>query len=137
MEVCFWIFAAKFRFGSVYVVIMSYRKQREQAGGVGCSGAKVGNAVKRRTMTTRTMRTNGRRMTTKRPTEVDRHIGKMYVAIWPNIDKEEAYKRSAEIMTADFDVAGGPMHTWGTPCFKKLGPFSYRNVSVYLRFFWI
>ena len=73
-----WIFVAKVRFRSVNVVIMSCRKQREQAGGVGCSGAKVGNAVKRRTMTTRTMRTNGRRMTTKRPTEVDRYIGKMY-----------------------------------------------------------
>ena len=37
----------------------------------------------------------------------------MLVAVWTNIDKKEAYRRVAVIMTADFEVAGGPSHTWG------------------------
>ena len=56
------------------------------------------------------------------------------VAVWTDIDKEEAYRRAAEIMTADFNVAGGPLHTWGQPSVKKIGPFSARNVSVYFLF---
>ena len=39
-------FAAKVRFRSVYIVTMLCQKQREQAGRVGCSGVKVGNAAK-------------------------------------------------------------------------------------------
>ena len=37
------------------------------------------------------------------------------VVVWTNIDKEEAYRRAAVIMTDDFEVAGGPAHTWGEP----------------------
>ena len=55
-------------------------------------------------------------------------------AVWTNMGKEVAYKRAAEIMTADFNVAGGPLHTWGQPSVKKIGPFSARNVSVYFLF---
>ena len=42
------------------------------------------------------------------------------VAVWTNIENVEAYRRAAEIMTADFDVAGGPTHSWGEPSFKKI-----------------
>ena len=56
------------------------------------------------------------------------------VGIWTHIDKEEAYRRAAEIMTADFDVAAGPTNSWGESTLKKIGPFSYRSVSVYFRF---
>ena len=55
-----------------------------------------------------------------------------------NIDKDEAYRRAAEIMTEDFDVAGGPpMHKWGEPSEKKIGPFGQRSVSIYILFYFI
>ena len=128
-------FVRKDRFGTVYVVIMSCRKKSEQAGGVGCSGAKVGNAAKvdedddeeDEWTEDDDEETDGSRSTYKK------YIWKV-VAIWTHIDKEEAYRREAEIMTADFSVVGGPTHSWGQPSLKKIGPFSYRRVSVYFRF---
>ena len=53
----------------------------------------------------------------------------MLVAVWTNIDKEEAYRCAAEILTEDFEVAGGPAHKWGEPSERKIGPFDQRNVS--------
>ena len=53
------------------------------------------------------------------------------VAVWTHMGKEEAYRRAAEIITTDFNIAGGPMHSWGEPSIKKIGPCSARNVSVY------
>ena len=128
-------FARKDRFGTVYVVIMSCRKKREQAGGVGCSGVKVGNAGKvdeeddeeDEWTEDEDEETDESRSTYKK------NIWKV-VAVWTDIDKEEAYRRATEIMVADFNVAGGPSHTWGQPSLKKIGPFSYRSVSVYFRF---
>ena len=52
------------------------------------------------------------------------------VAVWTHITKMEAYKAAAEIMTADFNIAGGPTHSWGEPTDKKIGPCSSRSVSV-------
>ena len=94
---------------------MSCRKQREQAGGVGCSGAKVGNAAKvddddddeeDESTEDDDEETDGSRSTYKK------NIWNV-VAVWTHIEKEQAYRRAAEIMTADFDVAGGPTHSWG------------------------
>ena len=46
------------------------------------------------------------------------------VAAWSNIDKNEAYRRAAEIMTEDSDAAGGlPPTKWEEPSEKKIGPF--------------
>ena len=52
------------------------------------------------------------------------------VAVWTNFTKKEAYRQASEIMTDDFNVAGGPTHTWGEATDKKIGPFSSRSVSV-------
>ena len=52
------------------------------------------------------------------------------VAVWTNVTKKEAYRQAAEIMTDDFNVAGGPTHTWGEATDKKIGTFSSRSVSV-------
>ena len=42
-----------------------------------------------------------------------------FVAVWTNIDKKEAYRRAAEIMTEDFEVAAGRApHKWGEPSEK-------------------
>ena len=54
------------------------------------------------------------------------------VAVWTHMGKEEAYMRAAEIITNDFNIAGGPVHSWGEPSIKKIGPCSARNVSVYI-----
>ena len=53
------------------------------------------------------------------------------VAVWTHMGKEEAYRRTAEIITNDFNIAGGPAHSWWEPSIKKIGPCSARNVSVY------
>ena len=43
------------------------------------------------------------------------------VAAWSNIDKKEAYRRAAEIMTEGFDIAGDlPQNKWGEPSEKKI-----------------
>ena len=109
-------FARKDRFGTVYVVIMSCRKKSKQAGGAGCSGAKVGNAAKvdddddeeDEWTEDDDEETDGSRSTYKK------NIWKV-VVVCTHIEKEEAYRREAEIMTADFNVAGGPTHShsWG------------------------
>ena len=54
------------------------------------------------------------------------------MAVWTNIDKQEAYRRAAEIMIDDFLIAGGPVYPWGEPTEKKIGPYGYRNVSISL-----
>ena len=40
------VFTAKAAFGSVYIAVMSCRRQREEAKGVGCSAAKAVSAAK-------------------------------------------------------------------------------------------
>ena len=50
--------------------------------------------------------------------------------VWTNTTKKEAYRAVAEIITADFNIAGGPTHPWGEPTDKKIGPCSSRSVSV-------
>ena len=112
---------------------MSCRKKREEAGGVGCSGAKIGKVAKvdegdddneeDEWTNDDDEETDAGRSTYKK------NIWNI-VAVWSNIEKEEAYRRAAEIMTTDFDVAGGPTHPWGNPSVKKIGPFSSRSVSV-------
>ena len=52
------------------------------------------------------------------------------VAVWTNTTKKEAYRQAAEIITADFNIAGGPTHSWGEPTDKKIGSCRYRIVSV-------
>ena len=52
------------------------------------------------------------------------------VVVWTHITKQEAYKVAAQIITADFNIAGGPTHSWGEPTDKKIGPCSSRSVSV-------
>ena len=53
------------------------------------------------------------------------------VAVWTNVTKKEAYLQAAEIITADFNIAGGPTHPWREATDKKIGPCSSRSVSVY------
>ena len=49
------------------------------------------------------------------------------VAAWTNIDMEDAYRRVAEIMTKDFNVAGGLRpNKWGESSEMKIGPFCHR-----------
>ena len=52
------------------------------------------------------------------------------VVVWTNTTKKEAYRAAAEIITADFNIGGGPTHSWGEPTDKKIGPCSSRSVSV-------
>ena len=47
-----------------------------------------------------------------------------------NTTKKEAYRQAAEIITEDFNIAGGPTHPWGEPTDRKIGPCSSRSVSV-------
>ena len=55
------------------------------------------------------------------------------VAVWTNIDKKEAYRRVAEIMKEDFEIAAGRApHKWGEPSERKIGPFGQRSVSIFL-----
>ena len=49
---------------------------------------------------------------------------------WTNTTKKEAYRQAAEIITADFNFAGGPTHSWGESTDRKIGPCSSRSVSV-------
>ena len=57
------------------------------------------------------------------------------VAVWTNTTKKGAYRQAAEIITDDFNVVGGPPHTWGEPTDNKIGPCSSRSVSVYFYLF--
>ena len=50
--------------------------------------------------------------------------------VWTNTTKKEAYRAAAEIITADFNIAGGPTHSRGEPTDRKIGPCSSRGVSV-------
>ena len=43
--------------------------------------------------------------------------------------KKDKWRAAAEIITADFNIAGGPTHSWGEPTDKKIGPCSSRSVS--------
>ena len=43
--------------------------------------------------------------------------------------KKNRWRAAAEIITADFNIAGGPTHSWGEPTDKKIGPCSSRSVS--------
>ena len=54
------------------------------------------------------------------------------MAVWTNIDKQEALRRAAEIMIDDFEVAGGPVHASVAPTENKIEPFGYRNASLLL-----
>ena len=54
------------------------------------------------------------------------------MAVWTNIDKQEAFRRAADIMIEDIQVAGGPVHPWGEVTEKKFGPYGHRNVSISL-----
>ena len=41
------------------------------------------------------------------------------VAVWTNTTKKEAYRQAAEIITADFNIAGGPTHSWGNQRIRR------------------
>ena len=89
---------------------MSCRKQREEASGDGCSAAKAVSAAKVVDLDD----DDEDRWTEDDDEQTDAGSRSSYrknkwklVAVWTNIDKEEAYRHAAEIMTEDFEVAGG------------------------------
>ena len=90
---------------------MSCWRQREEASGIGGSAAK---AVEKDD-------DDNDRWTEDDDEETDagswlsnKKIKWTLVAVWTNIDKKEAYRRAAEIMTEDFEIAAGPaLHKWG------------------------
>ena len=99
----------------VYILLLperSCRKQREQMGGVGCSDAKVDQAateedddddVDEDEEWSEKEETDGSRATYKKNKW-------RIVAVWTNVTKKEEYRQAADIMTADFNIAGGPTH---------------------------
>ena len=52
------------------------------------------------------------------------------VAVWTDIEKQEALRRAGVIMTEDFMIGGGSEHEYADPADKKIGPYGYRNVSI-------
>ena len=113
--------------------IMSCRKQREQRDGDGGCGGKDGN-VETEEDEEDLDAEDEEEFSDEEETDGSRTAYKKnrwrVVAVWTHITKMEAYKAAAEIMTADFNIAGGPTHSWGEPTDKKIGPCSSRSVSV-------
>ena len=102
--------------------IMSCRKQREQMDGGGGCGGKDGNveteedeedlAEEDEEEFSDEEETDGSRTAYKK--------NRVWVAVWTNTTKKEAYRQAAEIITADFNIAGGPTYTWGEPTDRKI-----------------
>ena len=60
----------------------------------------------------------------------NRHKWKL-VASWSKIDLQEAYRRAEKIMIDDFNIGGGiPWIERPEPGEKKIGPFSFKSVSI-------
>ena len=54
------------------------------------------------------------------------------VSSWSDIDKKEGYRLAENVMTRDFNIAGGLAFTnWPEPHEKKIGPFVRRLVNVW------
>ena len=100
------------------LAIMSCRKQREQMDGEGGCGGKDGNAE-----------------TEEDEEDLDEEDEEEFSDEEETDGSRTAYKKNrwraaAEIITADFNIAGGPTHSWGEPTDKKIEPCSSRSVSV-------
>ena len=53
------------------------------------------------------------------------------VSSWLDIDKKEGYRLAGDVMTRDFNIAGGLLFTkWPEPHEKKNGPFVRRSVNI-------
>ena len=122
-------------FGTVLIGDMLCRKQRLEAEGVGCSAAKAVKAVKVED------KDDDDEDEWKEDDDEDTDGGSRLayrknkwklVAVWTNIDKQEAFRRAAEIMIDDFQVAGGPVHAYADPTERKIGPYGHRNLSISL-----
>ena len=94
---------------------MSCRKPRLEADGVGCSAAKAVKADKVEDeddddedewKEDKEEETDGGSLSAYRKNKWK------LVAVWTNIDKQEALRRAAEIMTDDFQVAGKTPFLW-------------------------
>ena len=109
--------------------IMSCRKQREQMDGEGGCGGKDG-----RTETEEEeedIAEEDEEECSDEETDGSRTAYKKnrwrVVAVWTNTTKKEAYRQATETITADFNIAGGPTHSWGEPTDKKIGPCSSKR----------
>ena len=121
-----------------YLVVMSCCKQREQMDGVGGSGAKAEHAETEEDEDDDVEEDEEESSEEEEPDGSRASYKKnrwRVVAVWTNVTKQEAYRQAAEIITADFNIAGGPTHPWGGPTDKKIGPCSSRSVSVYFHLF--
>ena len=58
------------------------------------------------------------------------------VAEWHDVDMNEALRRAAEIMTEDFNNAGGPLLEYGAPTEKKIEPYGAKNASEGFSYFY-
>ena len=59
-----------------------------------------------------------------------RHTWKL-VASWSKIDLPEAYRHPEKIMIDDFNIGWGiPRIDWPEPVDKKIGPISFKSVSI-------
>ena len=113
--------------------IMSCRKQREQMDGEGGCGGKDGRteteeeeediAEEDEEECSDEEETDGSRTTYKKNRW-------RVVAVWTNITTQEVYKAAAQIITADFNIAGGPTHSRGESTDKKIGPCIYVFLAI-------
>ena len=114
---------------------MSFRKQRLEADGVGCSAAKADKADKVEDEDDEDedeWKEDDDEGTDGGSRSAYKKNKWKLVSVWTNIDKQEAFRRAAEIMIEDFQVVDGPVHPWGKVTEKKIGPYGYRNVNISL-----
>ena len=115
-----------------YLVVMSCRKQRQQMDREGGSGGKVGYAEFEEDEDD-DVEEDEEELSDEEETDGSRAAYKKnrwrVVAVWTNTTKKEAFRQAAAIITEDFNIAGGPTHSWGEPTDKKIGPCSSRSVS--------
>ena len=120
---------AKASFGSSFIRVMSCWRQLEDASG------KEGSAAKEEDDDDDRSSLGDDEETETGSLQPYRKNKWVLIASWSNIDKEEAYRQAAVIMTEDFDIAGGlAPNMWGEPSEKKIGPFGHRSVSFFVLF---
>ena len=100
------------------LVVFSCRKQRQQMDGEGGSGGKV-EYVEIEEDEDYDVEEYEEELSDEEETDGSR-----------TAYKKNRWRAAAEIITAEFNIAGGPTHSWGEPTDKKIGPCSSRSVSV-------
>ena len=102
--------------------VMSCRKQRQQIDGEGGTGGKVEYADNEEDEDD-DFEEDEEESSGEDETDGSRAAYKKnrwsVVAVWTNTTKKEAYRQAAAIVTEDFNIAGGPTHSWGNQWIKR------------------